>query len=103
MLTAASSILLVYVVVLYTFAAVGQAIFGGTAHAAAACREAARCCRGEMHFITDDPPEQRAELLREALPGRWEVVSTLIDLEAEEEEAHASHEREYFCYTARRL
>ena len=74
-----------------------------TPHAAAACREAARCCRGEMHFITDDPPEQRTELLHAALPGRWEVVSTLIDLEAEGEEAHASHEREYFCYTARRL
>ena len=35
MLTAASSILLVYVVVLYSFAAVGSAAFGGTAKARA--------------------------------------------------------------------
>ena len=83
------------------------AVFAGEAHAAAACREAARCCtpKAQMHWLTDDPPEQRVELLRAALPD-FDVVGTLIELEADAEDGEesdlSSHEREYYVYSARR-
>ena len=56
-----------------------------------------------MHWLTDDPPEQRVELLRAALPD-FDIVGTLVELEAdaEEESDLSSHEREYYIYSARR-
>ena len=82
------------------------AIFAGEADAAAACREASRCCapHAQMHWLTDDPPEHRVELLRQALPD-FDVVGTLVELEDDGEDVGAdlsSHEREYYIYSARR-
>ena len=58
------------------------AIFAGEAHAAAACREAARCSapHASMHYITDDAPELRVDLLRAVLPGYTTLTLTLTRL-----------------------
>ena len=81
------------------------AIFAGEAYAAAACREAARCSTADasMHYITDDAPELRIDLLRAALPG-YEVVGASIAPadEEDEEDAFGHHRREYFVYSATR-
>ena len=80
------------------------AIFAGEAHAAAACREAARCSapHASMHYITDDAPELRVELLRAVLPG-FEVVGSSISTDDDDDDEFDHHRREYFVYSATRL
>eukprot|EP00908_Phaeocystis_cordata_P011103 Transcript_21943.p2 GENE.Transcript_21943~~Transcript_21943.p2 ORF type:complete len:222 (+),score=37.09 Transcript_21943:116-781(+) len=82
------------------------AIFAGEAHAASACREAARClaAQGALHYITDDAPEQRVDLLRAALPD-FEVTGASIDADEDEDDDALldHHRREYYVYSASRM
>jgi len=56
-----------------------------------------------MHYITDDAPELRVDLLRALLPG-YEVVGSSIDddEDGEDDDALGHHRREYFVYSATR-
>ena len=57
-----------------------------------------------MHYITDDAPELRVDLLRAVLPG-YEVVGSSIDEDDEDgddDDAFGHHRREYFVYSATR-
>ena len=51
-----------------------------------------------MHYITDDAPELRVDLLRAVLPG-YRVVGSSIDEDDEDDDDFGHHRREYFVYT----
>ena len=74
-------------------------IFQGKDEVSAYLMEAIRLLKddGKMIFITDDPPEQRMELLKEALGGEFRVTWRPLD-GAEVGDATWS----YFIYTAER-
>ena len=60
-----------------------------------------------MHYITEDAPELRVDLLRAVLPG-YRVVGSSIDEDDDEDDndddddAFGHHRREYFVYSATR-
>ena len=73
-------------------------VFAGGGDAARALREIGRCLRpgGELWMITDDPPEDRVELLRDSLP-QWAVSFTEVS-----GEAAGADSWQYYLYTAQK-
>ena len=60
--------------------------------------------QGALHYITDDAPEQRVDLLRAALPD-FEVTGASIDADEDEDDDALldHHRREYYVYSASRM